>query len=256
MSQSLPNRFNNLLEESSTEPASSTQAPTKKNHTILVLDSSGSMLKLKAVALEAVNEQLLAAKRAEGVATKVSLITFGAETRTTFWGVPAAELGQVHTADYMPAGPTAMLDAVQEVIGRLEASPDVEDLDMTFLIIIVSDGAENASRKATYRAVGEKIQLCKATGRWTFTYAGSEQDLAVIRDTLHIDQGNITSWAPTMMGMKGLTQQSIHSTARYYKNITHTGRGCGQSADFYSTGEATVTLEEQVNPDPPNPKSI
>ena len=66
-----------------------------------------------------------------------------------------------------------------------------EDTGASYLVIIMSDGEENSSIKVSSKELAEKIQKFQATGRWTFTYIGSNQDLSKIQQVLNIPHGTL-----------------------------------------------------------------
>jgi hypothetical protein len=77
-------------------------------------------------------------------------------------------------------------------IQRLEgAKAEAErDRPATVVMVIITDGHENASRFHNFREVSDRIAALQETGQWTFTYLGATLDAAKVGESLNIDQRN------------------------------------------------------------------
>ena len=95
--------------------------------------------------------------------------------------------------DYICNGSTALYDAIAETIEGLEQADDTEEA--AHLIIVVTDGQENCSQR--FRGKGGAVELkqmierLKGTGRWTFAFLGSGQDLPELQKSLGAQVGNV-----------------------------------------------------------------
>ncbi len=176
----------------------------------------------------------------------VSVVTFNQAVTPMQWNVPAAEVAELTTETYVPNGSTAMLDAVGQTLAKLKAEVGLEDPDTSFLVVIISDGMENASREWNNSRLGELIQELKATGRWTFTYMGANQDLSVIRDSLHIDAGNIALYKSDNEGTLAAFSANTKSTERYF---TARKMGLKSVDNFYSTDGKITDLTKDEKKD-------
>jgi hypothetical protein len=87
------------------------------------------------------------------------------------------------------------------------------------LVNIISDGIENNSKQYTYGDVAEKISHLQSTGRWTFTYSGANQNLAIVTSKMNIPKGNTQSWARTGEGFTNATQDRKMSNNSYFKRL-------------------------------------
>ena len=65
---------------------------------------------------------------------------------------------------------TALWDSVDTLIDLLSNTPDANDLQTSFLVMIITDGEENASKKTTASKLAERIKKLQATDRWSFTF--------------------------------------------------------------------------------------
>jgi hypothetical protein len=77
------------------------------------------------------------------------------------------------------------------LLGRFAAETDINDPNNAYLVMVFSDGQENASKKWNSSRLAERIQEFNKTNRWTFTYVGANQDLAVISESLNVDHSNM-----------------------------------------------------------------
>lgn len=68
---------------------------------------------------------------------------------------------------YETDGSTPLFDSVGELIDILKSVPDYKNPDVTFLVMAITDGEENASVYWKHR-LGAEINKLQATDRWTF----------------------------------------------------------------------------------------
>ncbi len=205
-----------------------------KNHIAIVLDRSGSMGPIRAEAVAMFNEQIKAIKETtKGMDTKVSFATFSTVAdKPLIFNESADKLVPLTEASYTPDGWTAMFDGVGSMIDALNKLPEASDEDCSFLMVIISDGAENYSREYNAVSIAEKIKTLQATKRWTFSYLGANQDLSVVSQTLNIPLGNTYAFASTGIGTNAASTVNSTSTRSY---MGSRAKGMTSSASFYST---------------------
>lgn len=192
----------------------------KKNYVVLVLDESGSMGSMRDEAMGAFNQQikdLRKAAEADEIDVRVGLVKFNTNAEDpTIWDKPISKVANLKKSEYKPDGMTAMLDAVGLAIDKLTDLSDIDDEGTSVLVNIISDGHENNSKKYSYSDIAERIQKLQATGRWTFTYSGANQDLSVVSQKLNIPIGNTLEFAATSDGLQASTQARTLSFDSYY----------------------------------------
>ena len=133
----------------------------KKTYIAVVLDSSGSMQKIKKEVIQGFNEHAATIRAGSGnqLDSKVCLMTFASYVNPpVLWCVDAKQLKDLTEESYKPDGMTAMLDCVGVTIDKLEEQEDIEDEQTAVLVLVVSDGRENNSRKETYPSIAERVQ--------------------------------------------------------------------------------------------------
>ncbi|MBK9319176.1 MAG: hypothetical protein IPM91_10355 [Bacteroidetes bacterium] len=91
---------------------------------------------------------------------------------------------------YVPEGSTALLDAIGMRIMDTERLLSPED---DVVIVVLTDGEENASQFFTYKQIAEKISNRKRTERWSFSFVGADIDAWSIARRLNIDREEVRS---------------------------------------------------------------
>jgi hypothetical protein len=113
----------------------------------------------------------------------VSLYTFSDRCTCEYSKVPVGEVKFMSRDSYVPAGNTALLDSIGKVIK--EAGKDAEGL-----LVILTDGYENASRKYSKDHIKDLILLHP---KLQVKYIGADLDQASdlgIHDTIRYDGAN------------------------------------------------------------------
>jgi uncharacterized membrane protein YgcG len=142
----------------------------------MLLDRSGSMGAYRAQTIEAVNAYL-ATLRADGLArdTSFNLTIFDSESIDTIRrDEPGWQVRNLEQREFEPRSATPLYDAVGHVL-ELEGSTPISGRRA---IVIVTDGAENGSRRLNEAAVREMAASREAQG-WIMIFLGANQNAAV-----------------------------------------------------------------------------
>jgi uncharacterized protein YegL len=192
---------------------------TKKTHIALVLDKSGSMIGCVNETIAGFNSQLevIRDNMIKGGETTVTLITFNTDTNILQNAVHADSVRNITPETYTPNGGTAMFDAVWNAIESLEKLDDGGE-QTAFLVVTISDGEENSSRKIDSKTLAEKIQTLEGTKRWTFGYVGANQDLSKINENLKIAVNNSMNYISTSTGTNVMYTATSASLGNYMSN--------------------------------------
>jgi uncharacterized protein YegL len=165
----------------------------------LILDKSGSMNSHYNETLEGLNEKLLSIqniqKRNPEIPIYVSLTLFSDSPELVFENVPASELQPLTKTDYVLDGMTGLLDAVGTVINRMEylLNRQIRENNANAMVVIFTDGMENASRMYTYEQVGAKIKALEESNRWSFAFVGADMDAWSAARRLNFEQSKVYS---------------------------------------------------------------
>lgn len=109
--------------------------------------------------------------------------------------------------------------------------------DVSFLVMAVTDGGENASRKWNARSIAAKIAELQATDRWTFVFRvprGGKSELV----RMGIPAGNILEWDQTESGVRAATVATEAAFTEYYSGRS---RGLTATKGFYQTDMSGVS---------------
>lgn len=150
----------------------------QKTHVAIILDRSGSMWGTKAATVQGYNEQVQQIKeddQDENHDIFVSLVTFNGFVTEHLWNVPANQLEEAAEEDFIPKGSTAMRDAMGHTIQKLLDTTDSDDPNTAYLVCVISDGHENASKHFNVEALRELTESVQSSNRWTINYMGCDE---------------------------------------------------------------------------------
>lgn len=141
----------------------------------IVVDRSGSMRLMQADAEGGINEFIRSQKTQPGQAN-LTLVEFDTTIDFVYRGIPLAE-----AKDYklVPRGSTALLDAVGQSInatGERLAKMAEADRPGIVIMVVVTDGGENASKEFKRDQIRSMVEHQTNTYRWKFVYLGANQD--------------------------------------------------------------------------------
>ena len=146
---------------------------------IFILDRSGSMGGLETDTIGGFNGLIRKQKKEEGEAV-VTTVLFNHTSEVIHDRLPIGEVPEMTEKDYFVAGCTALLDAVGETVERvnlIQKHLREEDRPSKTMMIITTDGFENASKRYTHHDVKALIESQKTRG-WEFVFLGANIDAA------------------------------------------------------------------------------
>lgn len=212
----------------------------KKTYVAMVIDRSGSMMGLHKQTVDGINEQFNVFRRDgdNGGDTRISLIQFDDYIETVFDGLSTAELVDWESKDFQPRGSTAMYDGVWAAINNLKTKEETDDTG--YLVCVISDGYENASKEITQQTLSDEIKRLQDTGKWTFTYMLANQDIHQVSAAMGVPVSNFMSFNASAAGA-GVSYTATANSANAYFG----SRAMGESSvkTFYSD-EQRKTVKE------------
>lgn len=217
-------------------------AKTKKTYIAFVLDKSSSMTPLKDSTISAFNEQLDEHRKSGflGGETTLSLVQFSGTVEETFFNIPVNEIeGSLDANQYIPNGSTALYDAIGYTINKLQRFD--EPGDVGFLVIVLSDGANNASKKYDQNQIASLKKELEDTGRWTFQYIGCDATAMVEAAKTGF---NVASFEPTKIGWNSVSSRLRGATSTYYASRA---AGCCSVANLMDTSTSTSVSSTDNN---------
>ncbi len=147
-------------------------------HICFVLDESGSMYNSIDDVIEGFQKLIDEQKKEKNGECIISLYRFSNTVKKDYIGKPVDEVPRL---TYSPWGCTAMNDGVGtaiDEIGKWLSDMDESDRPSKNMIVIMTDGKENASKEYDFDVVKKKIKHQEEKYSWTFVYMGTNlQDL-------------------------------------------------------------------------------
>jgi hypothetical protein len=154
---------------------------------VFLLDRSGSMESCRDDTIEGFNSFIDTQKPLGGTMT---LVLFDHEVQVLYENTPIAEVKPLDRDTFVPRGATALYDALGYVTKM--------KLPRESVIIVLTDGDENASEVYTSSHVKDLIENKQTNDGWSFVYLGANQDTIInasrlgIRTTIHYEPGTQT----------------------------------------------------------------
>lgn len=221
------------------EVATTQSKPNNGNTLInIVLDETGSMNSCWDATIASFNDYIGSQKTVGGNCA-VSLATFstqgrfgavrsmslnmtaamqkardsGDNVRTVFENVNVQEVGPLSRESYKPNGGTNLYDAIGATIERVSRQLEGQDSIPNVLVVIITDGEENASTEYNLDAVKKLIQAKEQEG-WTFVYLGANQDAWKVGASFGLSKGQTMSYSTDHMDSTMATLSAATSTYR------------------------------------------
>jgi uncharacterized protein YegL len=101
--------------------------------------------------------------------------------------------------NYQPGSTTALLDAIGKSVEAIREKFEKEiNKDLaTVVVVILTDGHENASRYYSYEQISKIIEELNATKKWIFTFLGAGINASSITNRIKIHARNVASFDKT-----------------------------------------------------------
>ena len=208
----------------------------QKNYIGFVNDHSGSMRNLASAAIKDYNANIDAVKHAantEMLDTVVSVVGVGypSDSQVT----RQVQISNPHVlkpVTVWPAnGGTPLYDGIGNMIELLESLPDAKDPNVSFLIMITTDGEEMHSTKYTRSTLRQLIERVSASGNWTFAIRVPRGAYTSLVSNIGIPVGNIQQWDTSSAGLEKSTQAQAQAVTQYYAARS---AGLKSSSAFYA----------------------
>lgn len=156
-------------------------------HLLVIVDRSGSMATCYQDMIGGLDTLFAEQAKLEGECL-VDYVQFDTEYELVFENVPVAAA----KAQLQPRGGTALLDAIGKGVTTLGEKLDALDADERpgkVLVVIITDGHENASVDWTADSVKTLIAEQESTYSWDFTFLGANIDAVAVGQTFGVSAG-------------------------------------------------------------------
>ena len=143
---------------------------------VFVIDKSGSMYSSKEDVVGGFDKTITEQKKDKDGKVTVSLFTFNEKVNQEYLGIDINDIAKFH---YSPDGMTAMNDGIGTAIDKVgewlyEKDKNGEELPGKTLVVVMTDGMENASKEYTLKQVQDKIKEQTEKYSWQFIYEGCD----------------------------------------------------------------------------------
>lgn len=174
----------------------------KSTEIIFVIDKSGSMAHLAADTIGGFNGFIESQKAMEGKAA-LTTVLFDTNWKILHDGVDIKEVKSMTNADYIAYGGTAMLDAIGEIINRVQDRHDElgEEKPDNVLFVITTDGEENSSRTFKKSQIEKMIKHQTNGHGWTFMFLGANMDAVKEAESIGIAKNFATNYDYSIQGV-------------------------------------------------------
>ena len=183
-------------------------------YNLVILDKSGSMEAIRTEAINGYNETLgsIKATQLKHMDTQEHFVSLAAFCNCgidmIYDMTPIKDADKLTKEKYDPCCCTPLFDAIGKTVKELKRkTAEVEGA--AYLVTIITDGYENASREWDSKAVSKLIDGCKEEG-WMFSFIGAGEDVVKVASTLSIT--NTMVWENTSKGTEVMF--SIENNAR------------------------------------------
>jgi uncharacterized protein YegL len=191
-----------------------------KTEIVLIVDRSGSMSTIKGD-MEGgfktfINEQ----KKQPGEAT-ITYYQFDDQFEKVF---EAKNIKDVDGITIDPRGMTALVDAscraIDQVGTRLSNTPET-DRPSNVMVVMITDGAENASKEFTADQLKEKIKHQTDKYNWKFIFLGANIDAVKVGSHYGISAANTMSFAANSRGVSASVDTLTRATSLYRSGVDY-----------------------------------
>lgn len=142
-------------------------------HVLMVTDMSGSMTSLAEDVRGGFNTYVDDLRKDKDGKYRLTVTLFDNQFESLCVAAKLADVPRLTEENYRPRAMTALLDAVGKTVGEFESRvPALADGDKV-LVVVQTDGQENASTEFSRDQIAKLIKDREATGRWTFMYLGA-----------------------------------------------------------------------------------
>ncbi len=186
----------------------------KHTEIIFVIDKSGSMSPLAGDTIGGFNGFIEGQKVMEGKAT-LTTILFDTGWRILHDGVDIQEVKPMAAVDYIAGGGTAMLDAIGEIINRVQDRHDElgSEKPDNVLMVITTDGEENSSRKFNKSQIEKMIKHQTNGHGWKFMFLGANMDAVKEARSIGISSDWSVNSINTSAGVRGVYDTVLCATS-------------------------------------------
>ena len=187
--------------EDSAPRAAAPQEKPSRIELVMILDKSGSMHGLEADTIGGFNAMIEKEKKL-GIDVRVTTVLFNDKIDRLYEHREIRSVRPLTERTYETGGTTALLDAVGDTILHMEQSGAADRQGTKVIVVIITDGMENASTEFTKAKVKELISDKQEKAGWDFIYLGANIDAAEEADAIGVRKANAVTYKNTSSGVR------------------------------------------------------
>jgi hypothetical protein len=178
---------------------------TDKNLTeiIVITDRSGSMASVIDDSILGFNTFLKEQQEQKDAGRCLITYTqFNTRSEIIHKGIPIEEMSPLDSKTFVPMGMTALLDAVGHTVletGRRFSLMKEEERPGNVVVVILTDGKENASREFSYKRIQDMVKEQTDKYNWSFIFLGQNIDAFNEARNLGIDPSHEKMYVGDML---------------------------------------------------------
>ncbi len=153
---------------------------------VLILDESGSMEPIKNDMIKSINDLIKEQQQVKERPSTFTLVKFNNVIHRYISNKSLNDIKLLSFEDYNPNGPTALYDAIGDTINWFRNEKDV-------LLVIVTDGQENSSKKYSKHQINQMIEDKKNKNNWSYVYLSNDLSTKLQGDNIGLRESFSTT---------------------------------------------------------------
>lgn len=209
----------------------------KTNFIVMAIDASDSMSNIRQKTEDAFRNMLRTLREQAArynQKTYVKVTSFGDCVNTIVDWVDVSEIND-KPFSYRVNGMTSLFDAVGDGVEQIRSlrhkTPAIFLTDSANLLLVYTDGGENASRRFSAQSIKNLIADCEKSGDWTLTFQLPPGGVKYFSDRFGLPLENLCEWEATAQGVREATERTSTSITRYFDDRA---KGVKATRSFYS----------------------
>lgn len=206
-----------------------------------ILDKSGSMHDMRKAVISGFNEYVDNLRKEKDMLFSFTLFDCS-EVEHRYIAEPIADIAKLTRKNYVPGSATPLYDAVCSTVIEARDKLDSEYGKYSSLVVVMTDGMENASQEFTMQEFVKLKKELEGRGNWTFVFMGANQDAWATAQQWGLSSGNTMSWDATEAGaasaMRGLADATVSYSAQMCTSSAGGGGGASTKKFFDGSKDA------------------
>ena len=189
----------------------------KATELVFILDKSGSMAGLESDTIGGFNS-MLQKQKALPSECRITTVLFDNRYELLYDRIDIRAVSPMTEKEYQVGGSTALLDAIGRTIQKLvsvQRNTAEEYRADNLMFVIITDGAENASREYSFQKVKAMIEHEKEKYGWEFVFLGANMDAVETAGRFGISADRAVDYVPDGAGTELNFQMMSEAVATF-----------------------------------------